>query len=153
MVLFLYKKYTNVNNQTMRKIFLFIIILLLVMFSFPSNINVEDMLVYSTTSGKEFLRVNDKILYEQKADIADIEKMLSSEDITGITIKIKGNIKDVLKKTDGKIVSKQKINNKNIFYVYSKKISGYTQIRKSNMQIVESGDHIIVGIPIIVGGF
>ena len=123
------------------------------MFSFPSNINVEDMLVYSTTSGKEFLRVNDKILYEQKADIADIEKMLSSEDITGITIKIKGNIKDVLKKTDGKIVSKQKINNKNIFYVYSKKISGYTQIRKSNMQIVESGDHIIVGIPIIVGGF
>lgn len=111
------------------------------------------MLVYQTTFGKEFLVVNNKTLYEQKADISDIKAKLNDQNVDAITIKLKGNIGTVLKKCEGKIVSKQKINNKNIFYVYSKKLSGYTQCSKSNMQIVENGDNITVGIPIIVGGF
>ena len=142
-----------VNNKAMRKILLFIIILLLMMFSFPNNTIINDVIVYQYIEGELFLSVNGRDLYQKQIDLEDIKSNLYSENTSSITIKLKGNVSSILNKCDAKIIKKQKINNKNIVYVYSKQISGYTQCSKSNMQIVENGDNITVGIPIIAGGF
>lgn len=153
----------------MRKVFIFLLIILGFSLEFSSPITTTVNLtsdvkeaegeIYQTTkAGEEFMTVVDKKVYKVKATTKDIANRIKDEDVVAVTVRIKGKFNDVekiLSRFGVKIISEQNICEKKVIYAYSKFFSGYNLARNKdqNIQIVVRENDVVVGIPLIVSGF
>lgn len=65
------------------------------------------------------------------------------------------DVKDFIKKAEGKVVFVEQVGDVKIYYAYSRAISGYSELAfgRVNIMIAQSGGKITVGSPLIKGSY
>ncbi len=153
----------------MRKVFIFLLIILSFSLGVTSPVasvvslrgavlDGEGEIYQTTEGGEEFMTVVDKKVYKVRCHSREIISRIKDDDVVAVTYKINGkvdNVEKILKGFGVKILSVQNILDKKVIYAYSNFFSGYNIARNKdqNIQIVIRENDVIVGIPLIVGGF
>ena len=149
------------NKLCMKKLIVFIFIIALIVclnFQFTKNLklsnlfNSANMEVYlSKSCPVEFEYIKNGSGFVFFCDTNDFDEYFSKNIIDGFLIKLSGNdFDDCLKKIDAKI----KKNSEFGFYGFSKIFAyNYGYCDEYNFQIICIDDKILLGCPIILGGF